>query len=268
VAAGVGLLAIVAVALIAVAASSLVSILVRVALLLVAVALARYVVAQDAERYRREATPGRAVAPGRHPVLIMNLRSGGVKATHFHLQEHCSHRGIEAIVLQPGDDLVALAERAVDRGADVLGMAGGDGSQALVAGVAARRGVAMVVVTAGTRNHLALDLGLDRDDVVGALDAFGEAVEQSMDLARSTGASSSTTSLWGSTPPSSAPRNTATRRSTPPSVRCPRRWDREADRSTCGSPAPTGSRTTARTLCRSRTTPTAGCRVPAPHVPT
>jgi diacylglycerol kinase family enzyme len=120
-------------------------------------------------------------------VLIMNLRSGGGKATHFHLQEHCSHRGIEAIVLQPGDDLVALAERAVDRGADVLGMAGGDGSQALVAGVAARRGVAMVVVPAGTRNHLALDLGLDRDDVVGALDAFGEAVEQSMDLAEVNG---------------------------------------------------------------------------------
>jgi Diacylglycerol kinase catalytic domain len=132
-AAVVGLLAIVAVVLIAVAASSLVSILGRVALLLVAVALARYVVAQDAERYRREATPGRAVAPGRHPVLIMNLRSGGGKATRFHLQEHCRQQGIEAIVLQPGDDLVDLAERAVDRGADVLGMAGGDGSQALVA---------------------------------------------------------------------------------------------------------------------------------------
>ena len=41
----------------------------------------------------------------------------------------------------------------------------------------------MVVVPAGTRNHLALDLGLDRDDVVGALDAYGEAVERTMDLA-------------------------------------------------------------------------------------
>src|SRR4051794_23251574 len=102
----VGLLAIVAVVLVAVAASSLASILVRVGLLLAAVALARYVVAQDAERYRREATPGRAVVPGRHPVLIMNLKSGGGKATRFHLEEHCGRRGIEAIVLQPGDDLV------------------------------------------------------------------------------------------------------------------------------------------------------------------
>ncbi len=54
--------------------------------------------------------------------------------------------------------------------APVIGMAGGDGSQALVATVAAERQVPMVVVPAGTRNHLARDLGLDRDDVVGALD--------------------------------------------------------------------------------------------------
>src|SRR3954452_3713781 len=187
VAAVVGLLAIVAAVLLAVAASSLASILVRVALLLAAGPLPRHVVAQDPERYRRDATPGRAVAPGRHPVLIMNLRSGGGKATRFHLQQQCLQRGIEAVVLQPGDDLVELAERAVDRGADVLGMAGGDGSQALVAGVAARRSVAMVVLPAGTRNHLALDLGLDRDDVVVALDAFSEAVEQPMDLAEVNG---------------------------------------------------------------------------------
>ena len=61
-------------------------------------------------------------------------------------------------------------------------MAGGDGSQALVASIAAERGVPMVVVPAGTRNHLALDLGLDRNDVVGALDAFGEARVRPMDL--------------------------------------------------------------------------------------
>jgi diacylglycerol kinase family enzyme len=64
----------------------------------------------------------------------------------------------------------------------VIGMAGGDGSQALVAGVAMRHDVAFVCVPAGTRNHLAMDLGLDRDDVVGALDAFGEAVERRIDL--------------------------------------------------------------------------------------
>lgn len=40
-----------------------------------------------------------------------------------------------------------------------------------------------VCVPAGTRNHFALDLGLDRHDVVGALDAFTDGVERRIDLA-------------------------------------------------------------------------------------
>ena len=119
----------------------------------------------------------------RKPVLIMNLRSGGGKAEQFHLVDECRRRGIEPIVLGPDDDLLSLAEDAVARGADIMGMAGGDGSQALVASVAARCGIPYVVVPAGTRNHFALDLGLDRDDVVGALDAFAGGVERVVDLA-------------------------------------------------------------------------------------
>lgn len=115
-------------------------------------------------------------------MLLINPRSGGGKAERFGLVAECRRRGIEPLVLEPGDDLVVLAEAAVARGADVIGMAGGDGSQALVAGVAARHGVAMVVVPAGTRNHLAMDLGLDRRDVVGALDACATAVERVVDL--------------------------------------------------------------------------------------
>ena len=80
-----------------------------------------------------------------------------------------------------------LAEDAIAGGADVIGMAGGDGSQALVATVAARHRIPHVVVPAGTRNHFALDLGLDRDDVVGALEAFGEGVERRVDLAEVNG---------------------------------------------------------------------------------
>jgi diacylglycerol kinase family enzyme len=124
-----------------------------------------------------------AVPPARHPVLIMNLKSGGGKASRFRLEDECPARGIEPVVLRPGDDLLQLAEDAIARGADVIGMAGGDGSQALVATVAARHQIPHVVVPAGTRNHFALDLGLDRDDVVGALDAFGDAVERRIDLA-------------------------------------------------------------------------------------
>ncbi len=66
-------------------------------------------------------------------------------------------------------------------------MAGGDGSQALVAGVAAELDVPFVCIPAGTRNHFALDLGVDRDDVVGALDAFSDGYERRVDLARVNG---------------------------------------------------------------------------------
>jgi diacylglycerol kinase family enzyme len=123
-----------------------------------------------------------AARPGR-PVLVMNLKSGDGKAERFRLAEECERRGIEPVVLRPEDDLLQLAEDAVARGADVIGMAGGDGSQALVATVASRRGIPHVCVPAGTRNHFALDLGLDRDDVVGALDAFTDGVDRQVDLA-------------------------------------------------------------------------------------
>ncbi len=117
-------------------------------------------------------------------VLIINLKSGGGKAERFDLAAQARRRGVEPVVLQPGDDLLELAESAIARGAQVIGMAGGDGSQALVATVAARHDVAHVCIPAGTRNHFALDLGLDRDDVVGALDAFTDGVERRIDLAR------------------------------------------------------------------------------------
>ncbi|MGB7805493.1 MAG: diacylglycerol kinase family protein [Actinomycetota bacterium] len=121
--------------------------------------------------------------PAGRPVLIMNPRSGGGKVGKFHLEDECRSRGIEPVVLSPGDDLLALAEDAIARGADVIGMAGGDGSQALVASVASKHDVPHVVIPAGTRNHFALDLGMDRDDVVGALDAYTDGVERRIDLA-------------------------------------------------------------------------------------
>lgn len=163
------------------------SVLWRLGLLVVASLLARYALSRDVGTLKRSPTDGAPVPGCRSGVLIMNPRSGGGKAERFRLAEECSYRGIEPVVLQPGDDLLVLAHDAIDRGADAIGMAGGDGSQALVASVAAARGVPMVVVPAGTRNHLALDLGIDRDDVVGALDAYGEAVERPMDLSEVNG---------------------------------------------------------------------------------
>jgi diacylglycerol kinase family enzyme len=141
----------------------------------------RYAVAQDRKRVYG-AQRGRRVGPAQRAVLIINPKSGGGKGERFNLPEEAQKRGVEPVLLAPGSDLRELAERAVTDGADVIGMAGGDGSQALVASVAMKRGVAHVCVPAGTRNHFALDLGLDRDDVVGALDAFTDGVERRIDL--------------------------------------------------------------------------------------
>ena len=153
------------------------------ALLSGSAALSRYALHRDRATVEQAPTPGTPVGPAQRGALIMNLKSGGGKADRFHLEDEARRRGIEAIVLRPGDDLLELARGAIDRGADVIGMAGGDGSQALVASVAMQADVPLVCIPAGTRNHFALDLGLDRDDVVGALDAFADAVERRIDLA-------------------------------------------------------------------------------------
>ena len=125
--------------------------------------------------------------PAAHPVLLLNPRSGGGKARRHDLVGKCRARGIEPVLLEPGQDLSSLAEEAIGAGADVIGMAGGDGSQAVVAAAAAAHGIPYVCVPAGTRNHFALDLGIDRNDVVGALNAYFDGVEHSVDLARVNG---------------------------------------------------------------------------------
>jgi diacylglycerol kinase family enzyme len=160
-------------------------VLVALVLLLAVFGLAaRYALGKEGEAAARGAAAGVVpVGAAGSAALIINLKSGGGKAERFDLAAEARRRGIEAIVLRPGDDLLELAEGAIERGAEVVGMAGGDGSQALVATVAARRGIAHVCVPAGTRNHFALDLGLDREDVVGALDAFTDGVERRIDLA-------------------------------------------------------------------------------------
>ncbi len=128
-----------------------------------------------------------AVERPRRPVLFFNPRSGGGKAERFHLADEARARGIEPIELAPGRDLRELVQQAVDGGADALAMAGGDGSQAIVAATAAERDLPYACVPAGTRNHFALDLGVDRNDVVGALDAFVDGGERRVDLAKVNG---------------------------------------------------------------------------------
>lgn len=119
-----------------------------------------------------------------HRVLIVNPASGRGRAQRLDLVGHCRARGIATVIRQAGDDISELARAAVAGGAEILGMAGGDGSQAAVAAVAAEFDVPYVCVPAGTRNHFAFDVGLDRRDVIGALEAFADGTERRIDLAR------------------------------------------------------------------------------------
>ncbi|HEU4527565.1 MAG TPA: diacylglycerol kinase family protein [Actinomycetota bacterium] len=159
------------------------SLLARVLALVLGVGLTKYALRTTVVALKQSETPGVPVPPAVRGVLFMNLGSGGGKAERFHLVDECRRRGIEPVVLEPGRDWLRIVRDVAASGVDVLGMAGGDGSQAMVGTVAAALGLPMVIVPAGTRNHLAQDLGLDRMDVVGALDAYGDAVERTMDLA-------------------------------------------------------------------------------------
>src|ERR1700751_5305539 len=129
----------------------------------------------------------RPADPPRRPVLFINPRSGGGKAARAGLAERTRDEAIETVTLAPGQSLAWLAGEAAAAGADVLGMAGGDGSLAVVAAVAAAHGIPFVCVPAGTRNHFALDVGVDRRDLTGALDAFTEGVERRIDTAEVNG---------------------------------------------------------------------------------
>jgi diacylglycerol kinase family enzyme len=111
--------------------------------------------------------------------LIVNPRAGDGGAER--LVAAARARGLETHVLRKGEDPAAVARAAE---VEALGMAGGDGSLAAVAGVAMERGLPFVCVPFGTRNHFARDVGLDRDDPLAALAAFDDRVERAIDVGR------------------------------------------------------------------------------------
>ncbi|MER5437513.1 diacylglycerol kinase family protein [Streptomyces sp. NPDC002790] len=134
--------------------------------------------------------PEETAAPAFHrPVLIMNPRSGGGKVDRFDLRAKAEQLGADVVLLEGPEtiDVAALARERAAAGADLLGVAGGDGTQALVADVAAELGLPFLVIPAGTRNHFALDLGLDREDPSKALDALADGVQLRVDLGRAGG---------------------------------------------------------------------------------
>ena len=123
----------------------------------------------------RPLDPAAAIA-----LLLINPRSGDDSPSAEELQAEARERGIDTRILGSDDDPAELARHA---DANALGVAGGDGSLAAVAEVAIERDVPFVCVPLGTRNHFARDLGLDRDDPIGALAAFS-GVERRIDVGR------------------------------------------------------------------------------------
>jgi len=143
---------------------------------------ARLALAGNQPDWRMPERPARP--PAQHPHLIMNPKSGGGKVEKFDLKRKAEELGAEVFLIGGPEpvDVAQVARAAVEAGADLLGVAGGDGTQALVAGVAAEHGIPFVVISAGTRNHFALDLGLDREDPSTCLNALSDGVELQVDL--------------------------------------------------------------------------------------
>ncbi|MFC8359446.1 diacylglycerol/lipid kinase family protein [Streptomyces griseorubiginosus] len=156
--------------------------LLSLALWTVAVSSGRYALRSTGRLPRR--TKEHRARPVERPFLIMNPRSGGGKVERFALREKAEGLGARVVLLDPEEhqDVTALARAAVAEGADLLGVAGGDGTQALVAAVAAEHDLPFLVISAGTRNHFAMDLGLDRTDPSTCLDALTDGVELHVDL--------------------------------------------------------------------------------------
>ena len=155
---------------------------VAAAIWLLASMTARLALARDHTDWRMPERP--AEPPARHPYLIMNPKSGGGKVEKFDLKRKAEELGAEVFLIGGSEpvDVAKVAREAVAQGADLLGVAGGDGTQALVAGIAAQHGIPFVVISAGTRNHFALDLGLNRDDPSACLGALSDGVELRVDL--------------------------------------------------------------------------------------
>jgi diacylglycerol kinase family enzyme len=114
-------------------------------------------------------------------VLFVNPRSGKGGPSVEELAEAARALDVRVHVLRDGESLSALAR---DADADVLAMAGGDGSLGVVAQVAVERDMPLLCIPWGTRNHFAADVGLDRDDALGALDALRDGVGRRVDVGR------------------------------------------------------------------------------------
>ena len=96
--------------------------------------------------------PTHPAEPPKHPFIVMNPRSGGGKVGKFGLQDKAEALGADVDPARGARDRRcrgAGPEGGGRRCADLLGVAGGDGTQALVAGIAAEHDLPFLVISAG-----------------------------------------------------------------------------------------------------------------------
>ncbi len=115
------------------------------------------------------------------PTLLVNPASGPEDNEPELLIEAARSVDVRVVELSDGDDLAAVVAKVAPT-ASMLGMAGGDGSLGVVANVCIACDIPFVCIPFGTRNHFALDLGLDRSDPVAALAAFASGQERWVDV--------------------------------------------------------------------------------------
>lgn len=132
---------------------------------------------------RRPAVPAAAARPRREApaspdgqglVLILNCSAGSASDD---LAESLGKKlpAAEIIVASADDDLDGIFRDAAARAA-ILGVAGGDGSVRLAAGIAGNAGLPLLIVPAGTFNHFAADLGVGSADSALAALETGDSV--------------------------------------------------------------------------------------------
>ncbi|MDQ3543684.1 MAG: NAD(+)/NADH kinase [Actinomycetota bacterium] len=100
------------------------------------------------------------------PIALANSKSGD--GSEADIAEWCDQLGLES--RDTGDDLESALRAAADDRPPFVAVVGGDGTQRAAATLFADRGVTLLPVPGGTRNHFAKALGLaDLDDAAAAV---------------------------------------------------------------------------------------------------
>jgi diacylglycerol kinase family enzyme len=117
--------------------------------------------------------------------LIVNPVKQGAEAVVESFRARCSAHGAEPLVLETTveDPGAGMAREALEKGAELVVVAGGDGTVRAAAGALAGTGTPLGVVPLGTGNLLARNLGLPIDDAEQALDTALGGAERRIDVA-------------------------------------------------------------------------------------